>query len=147
MKIGTRSAATIFFTDHSSSDSIFPMTRLSLSLLVEPRSKSFNVTELHLWPTRSTDCEDLLSCYFPSSTDYTMKIAALLSFLATASAFAPSSVQKSRSTELNAWKDETVVGITAPVGFFDPLGLSYGKSDEVMAYYREAELKHGRVAM
>ena len=76
-----------------------------------------------------------------------MKIAALLSFLATASAFAPSSVQKSRSTELNAWKDETVVGITAPVGFFDPLGLSYGKSDEVMAYYREAELKHGRVAM
>jgi len=46
-----------------------------------------------------------------------------------------------------SWADETVVGITPPVGFFDPLGFSRGKSDEVMAMYREAELKHGRVAM
>ena len=27
------------------------------------------------------------------------------------------------------------------------MGFSKGKSDEVMAYYRESELKHGRVAM
>jgi hypothetical protein len=40
-----------------------------------------------------------------------------------------------------------VVGVLPPVGFFDPLGLSKDKSDEVMAYYREAELKNGRVAM
>jgi hypothetical protein len=33
------------------------------------------------------------------------------------------------------------------VGFFDPMGLSAGKSDGVMAHYRESELKHGRVAM
>mmetsp|Transcript_1033 Transcript_1033/g.1591 ORF Transcript_1033/g.1591 Transcript_1033/m.1591 type:complete len:151 (-) Transcript_1033:1132-1584(-) len=33
------------------------------------------------------------------------------------------------------------------MGFFDPLGLSNGKSDDVMSMYREAELKHGRVAM
>ena len=33
------------------------------------------------------------------------------------------------------------------MGYFDPLGLSNGKSDEVMNNYREAELKHGRVAM
>jgi light-harvesting complex I chlorophyll a/b binding protein 4 len=48
---------------------------------------------------------------------------------------------------LSAWKDDTVVGITAPVGFFDPLGFSKGKSDAVMMKYRESELKHGRVAM
>ena len=48
---------------------------------------------------------------------------------------------------LSAWKDDTVVGITAPVGFFDPLGLSKGKDDVTMELYREAELKHGRVAM
>mmetsp|Transcript_8121 Transcript_8121/g.10625 ORF Transcript_8121/g.10625 Transcript_8121/m.10625 type:complete len:194 (+) Transcript_8121:66-647(+) len=76
-----------------------------------------------------------------------MKIAALLSLVASATAFAPSSVQQPRVTELSAWKDETVTGITAPAGFFDPLGLSAGKSDEVMAHYRESELKHGRVAM
>ena len=33
------------------------------------------------------------------------------------------------------------------MGYFDPLGLSSGKSDDVMSLYREAELKHGRVAM
>nr|6L4U_9 Chain 9, Fucoxanthin chlorophyll a/c-binding protein Lhcf6 [Chaetoceros gracilis] len=64
------------------------------------------------------------------------------------SAFAPSSQTNVRSTSsLQAWKDENIIGITAPMGFFDPLGLSSGKSDEVMNLYREAELKHGRVAM
>jgi len=48
---------------------------------------------------------------------------------------------------LAAWKDETVIGITAPMGFFDPIGLSSGKDDKTMNMYREAELKHGRVAM
>lgn len=61
-------------------------------------------------------------------------------------AFAPAKVANS-NTALNAWKDETVVGITAPMGYFDPLGLSMNKSDAVMELYREAELKHGRVAM
>ena len=61
-------------------------------------------------------------------------------------AFAPVST-KTASSAINAWKDETVVGITAPMGYFDPLGLSANKSDEIMNLYREAELKHGRVAM
>lgn len=39
-----------------------------------------------------------------------------------------------------------LVGATAPLGFFDPLGLS--KTDDATLYkYREAELKHGRIAM
>merc|ERR1719263_2329216 len=38
-------------------------------------------------------------------------------------------------------------GIQAPVGFFDPLGLSKMASDETLAWYRAAEIKHGRVAM
>eukprot|EP00541_Cyclophora_tenuis_P019334 CAMPEP_0116547208 /NCGR_PEP_ID=MMETSP0397-20121206/3650_1 /TAXON_ID=216820 /ORGANISM="Cyclophora tenuis, Strain ECT3854" /LENGTH=192 /DNA_ID=CAMNT_0004071715 /DNA_START=89 /DNA_END=667 /DNA_ORIENTATION=- len=75
-----------------------------------------------------------------------MKIAALLTLFGSAAAFAPASRTKSASTLL-AWKDETVVGITPPVGFWDPLGLSEGKDDATMNMYREAELKHGRVAM
>ncbi len=39
------------------------------------------------------------------------------------------------------------VGVSKPTGFFDPLGLSEGKSDETLAWYRAAELKHGRVSM
>lgn len=79
-----------------------------------------------------------------------MKLTAVLAgsaLVASASAFAPVAQQTKSSSAINAWKDETVVGITPPVGFFDPLGLSNGKTDEVMNLYREAELKHGRVAM
>jgi hypothetical protein len=39
-----------------------------------------------------------------------------------------------------------LVGSSAPLGFFDPLGFS--KTDaKTLAKYRESELKHGRVAM
>lgn len=62
-------------------------------------------------------------------------------------AFAPAQQSRTSQTSLSAWKDETVVGITAPMGFFDPMGLSKGKDDATMNMYREAELKHGRVAM
>ena len=76
-----------------------------------------------------------------------MKFVASLLLISSVAAFAPLQQSKISSTSLSAWKDEVVVGITAPVGFFDPLGLSAGKSDAQMNYYREAELKNGRVAM
>jgi hypothetical protein len=60
-------------------------------------------------------------------------------------AFAPTKTS-TQSTQLNAWINDQV-GITPPVGFFDPLGLSNGKDEKTMRYYRESELKHGRVAM
>jgi len=40
-----------------------------------------------------------------------------------------------------------MVGSSAPLGFFDPLGFSKDASPETMKKFREAELKHGRVAM
>lgn len=81
-------------------------------------------------------------------TRTTMKttVAALFSLLGAAAAFAPAAKTSTSSTAVSGWKDE-MVGVTAPVGFFDPMGLSTGKSDATMNYYREAELKHGRVAM
>jgi Chlorophyll A-B binding protein len=41
---------------------------------------------------------------------------------------------------------ESEAGVTGPVGFFDPLGLSTNIDAETFAQYRTAELKHGRVA-
>lgn len=80
-----------------------------------------------------------------------MKLSSVLTgslLVASASAFAPPSSRLSQATSLSmAWLDQNPTGVTPPVGFFDPLGLSKGKSDEIMAHYREAELKHGRVAM
>ena len=73
-----------------------------------------------------------------------MKLAIAATLAASAAAFAPSKVAQT-STALNAFESE--LGAQPPLGFFDPLGFSKGKSDATMQLYREAELKHGRVAM
>jgi hypothetical protein len=44
-------------------------------------------------------------------------------------------------------KESLMAGVTAPMGFFDPLGLSTTVSGGKMLFYREVELKHGRIAM
>ncbi|KAL3906524.1 MAG: hypothetical protein SGILL_009236, partial [Bacillariaceae sp.] len=49
------------------------------------------------------------------------------------------------STQLNALAD--LPGATSPIKGFDPLGLSTIGSDETLAWFRAAELKHSRVAM
>ena len=41
---------------------------------------------------------------------------------------------------------EKMSGVTAPFGFFDPMGLT-PETNEELQLYREAELAHGRVAM
>jgi len=40
-----------------------------------------------------------------------------------------------------------MVGAMPPLGFWDPVGFSTKASPGRLAYYREAELKHGRVCM
>jgi len=40
----------------------------------------------------------------------------------------------------------TLPGVTRPLGFFDPLGLTPEAQDEIMVF-REAEVMHGRVSM
>jgi hypothetical protein len=44
-------------------------------------------------------------------------------------------------------KKEEMAGVTAPMGFFDPLGFSTDCSAGRLLFYREAELKHGRIGM
>merc|ERR1719482_1582857 len=46
-----------------------------------------------------------------------------------------------------ALKVEDMAGITGPLGFFDPLGFTTSLSDGKLRFYREVELKHGRVSM
>jgi light-harvesting complex I chlorophyll a/b binding protein 1 len=42
---------------------------------------------------------------------------------------------------------ENELGATAPLGFWDPLGLSTRASPETFRRWRATELKHGRIAM
>lgn len=74
-----------------------------------------------------------------------MKTAVILATLASASAFAPASQKAPSSVTLNAFSNE--VGATAPLGYFDPLGLTKDGNKEQFDRLRYVELKHGRVAM
>jgi hypothetical protein len=40
-----------------------------------------------------------------------------------------------------------MAGVSAPLGFFDPLGISTNVPEGRLLFFREAELKHGRVCM
>jgi len=44
-------------------------------------------------------------------------------------------------------KIKDMAGVTAPTGFFDPLGISTKVPEGQLLFFREAELKHGRVCM
>jgi hypothetical protein len=44
-------------------------------------------------------------------------------------------------------KVKAMPGVTAPLGLFDPLGISTKVPEGQLLFYREAELKHGRVCM
>ena len=74
-----------------------------------------------------------------------MKSAAVFAtLLASASAFAPAS-QKASSVALSAFADD--FGAVAPLGYFDPLGLTKDGNKANFERLRYVELKHGRVAM
>merc|ERR1711871_682668 len=42
---------------------------------------------------------------------------------------------------------KTMPGVLEPTGFFDPIGFTEGVSEGKARFYREVEIKHGRVAM
>merc|ERR1712010_159397 len=46
-------------------------------------------------------------------------------------------------------KAKKMAGVTEPLGFFDPVGFcsEEGLTEGKLCFYREVELKHGRVAM
>jgi len=45
------------------------------------------------------------------------------------------------------YKESILAGISAPMDFFDPLGFSTTVTAGKLLFYREVEIKHGRVAM
>ncbi|KAL9139183.1 Light-harvesting complex [Amphidinium carterae] len=61
------------------------------------------------------------------------------------SARAEGRATSSRSVALHAFENE--LGVQAPTGFFDPLGLSSDGSIDNFKRRRASEIKHGRVAM
>lgn len=54
---------------------------------------------------------------------------------------------KRASSQMKALDVKEMSGITEPLGFFDPAGFSNDISDGRLRFYREVELKHGRLGM
>jgi len=84
-----------------------------------------------------------------------MKTAAVLTaLLGSAAAFAPANVGRTSTKIAETKADLEILGkqLNPVVGYFDPLGLTeaafWGKSsDFTIGWLRQAEVKHGRVAM
>ncbi|CAK0896971.1 unnamed protein product, partial [Prorocentrum cordatum] len=73
-------------------------------------------------------------------------VAALAGLVARQSLSAPKKPSKKlRQVAVSAFESET--GVQAPVGYWDPLGLSADGDVATFKRRRETELKHGRVAM
>ena len=80
-----------------------------------------------------------------------MKLLPILAtIIGSVSAFVPAT-QKASSTSLDAaLPREKILSEPNTIEFgkiWDPLGLAEQGSDETIAWYRHAEIKHGRVAM
>jgi Chlorophyll A-B binding protein len=73
--------------------------------------------------------------------------ASLLALASSTAAFAPVAQQVAPTSTLAASALDDLPGSTPPLKSFDPLGYSKVGSDETFAWFRAAELKHGRVAM
>jgi hypothetical protein len=59
----------------------------------------------------------------------------------------PERRQVARMVQAAAVKAEDMSGVTAPMGFFDPAGFSTDIDTGKLLFYREVELKHGRICM
>ena len=72
------------------------------------------------------------------------KSLAVASLISSAVAFSPARCNTViRSSKLSR-SAEFLPGALAPLGYFDPLSLSAGKTEGEVRKIREAELKHGR---
>lgn len=74
-----------------------------------------------------------------------MKTAIFASIIASAAAFAPAQ-QGARSSALSE-KFDGEIGVTAPLGLFDPLNVLDTADQERFDHLRAVELKHGRISM
>ena len=72
-----------------------------------------------------------------------MKTVASLALLAgSAAAFSPAATSGRASTAVQAHPFENELGVQAPLGMFDPLGLTSDGNQKKFNVFREAELKH-----
>jgi Chlorophyll A-B binding protein len=83
--------------------------------------------------------------HFVNRLPFTMKLVLLASVVASAAAFAPSQSSARTSVATNAYSES--IGVTEPLGFYDPLNFLKDGDAAKFQRLRYVELKHGRIAM
>lgn len=76
-----------------------------------------------------------------------MKLAIIAILTGAAAAFAPSAKVLPNTSALKANAFESELGVQAPLGYWDPLGMLDNASQAQFDRLRYVEIKHGRVAM
>ena len=78
-----------------------------------------------------------------------MKTLTAAALVASAAAFAPAPHAPAATTALAASNNKFAneIGVQAPLGFWDPLGILENEEQGTFNWFREAEIKHGRIAM
>jgi len=76
-----------------------------------------------------------------------IRAAVLALCLAGASAFMAPTARVAPRTVASAFDVKSQIGVQAPLGYYDPLGFLDGADEEKFTWWRNAETKHGRIAM
>jgi len=76
-----------------------------------------------------------------------MKLAIIATLTSVAAAFAPSAKVAQSVISLQASGFDSELGVQAPLGYWDPLGMLDNASQAQFDRLRYVEIKHGRVAM
>lgn len=100
---------------------------------------------------------DALACAItsvPRTTRVSMKEPDFTAALEEAEAATAASLAGAQAADLAAaasgkqrFDVRSLAGVSAPLGFWDPASFCEGKSEGTLRFYREVEIKHGRVAM
>lgn len=81
------------------------------------------------------------------ANDEDERLAAEATAAALAAAEFAEAAAKAASASAPTFDIRSLAGISAPLGFWDPAGFSEGKTEGTLRFYREVEIKHGRVSM
>merc|ERR1719201_3290449 len=93
-------------------------------------------------------CLLLLACFVVSSEAFGggAKAAPKTVKKAVAKKVVKKAVVKKAAPKRSAGGVESDIGVTPPLGFFDPLGFT-SRGPEAYRRYQEIEIKHGRISM
>jgi hypothetical protein len=113
----------------------------------QPAARRFNAVKLSMSETETPTNSDTFSAAPKAeASEQTVKDLNLEEMFEVFEE-ADQKVSTPTSPKKSSFDAKSMVGSSAPLGFFDPAGFTKGVTKDQYAFFQEAELKHGRVSM